>query len=436
MHLFAKGRKMTEVKNSKNWRSGLSVAECNRYMLKNEIHCDVSFKVGKEGKLVRAHKYVLACRSPVFDAMLYGDLAEANDIKIPDIEPSVFHVLLRFLYCGDVDVTEDTVIGALYAAEKYDVEELKKASQSYLDENIRTETVCVILESAKLFKFESLNEKCMDFIEKNCVSVFQSPSALGLMKETLSEVVSSENLDIEEIEIYHFLIKWAENKCERKNMVKSDENIRKEMGDVIYQVRFQSMNLETFAKEVCKRQILNPEEMINLQQIIVGNINKRNTKFNLGKQRYKTFTVLRSSGPNAGWGYSGPEDSLEFTVNRNVKLHGFLMWGGKSVPYTYTVVGKLLENSTDVGDIPSQIIEKTDSMDYQFEVKLRKPVVLFPNKRYRVWVKLQGPSSWNGKTYKQSVNEQGVQIKFYTHRGENNWTSDTDGQFPGLILSL
>ena len=80
----------------KDWRCGLSLTECNRYMLTHQIHCDVTFRVGVEGKLVRAHKYVLASRSPVFDAMLYGDLAETDDIKIPDIEPSTFDALLRY----------------------------------------------------------------------------------------------------------------------------------------------------------------------------------------------------------------------------------------------------------------------------------------------------------------------------------------------------
>ncbi|XP_062605473.1 BTB/POZ domain-containing protein 2-like, partial [Saccostrea cucullata] len=358
--------------------------------------------------------------------------------KIPDIEPSAFHVLLRFLYCGDVDVTEDTVIGALYGADKYDADELKKAAQSYLDQNITTETVCTILEPAKLFNFENLKEKCMDFIEQNCESVFQTPSALGLMKETLSEIVSSDKLNIEELEIYHFLIKWAENQCEKKHIEKSDENTRKEIGDIIYQVRFHSLTLEIFAKDVCKRQILTPEEMIYLQQIIVGNLPEGKTEFNLGVRGYtcKTFTVFRGSGPRNGWDYTGTEDSLEFTVSRNVKLHGFMMWGGKSVPFTYTVEGKLLENSTDVADLPSQIIEKTDSSDYQFVVKFRKPIMLYPNKRYRVWVKLQGPRSWIGRHYKPSVNVRGVQIDFYTHNGNNNGTTESSGQFPGFILSL
>ncbi|XP_061170988.1 BTB/POZ domain-containing protein 6-like [Saccostrea echinata] len=405
-------------------------------MLQHEIHCDVSFKVGKEEKLVRAHKYVLASRSPVFDALLYGDLAESNEIKIPDIEPSAFNVLLRFLYCGDIDLNQDTVIGALYAADKYDVEELMKASKSYLDQNITYETVCTILENAKLFNFENLTEKCMNFIVENCNSVLQSPSALGLMKETLSEIVSSKYLNMEELEMYHFLISWAENQCEKKGLTKSDENIRNEIGDTLYQVRFQSMNLETFVKDVCRREILTPDEMINLQQIIVGNLHKGNTKFNLGERKYKTFTFLRCSDQRDGWDYKGTEDSIEFTVNRDVKLHGFMMWGGKSVPYTYTVERKLFENSNDVADVPSQPIEITNSSDIQFVVKLRKPVLLYPSKRYRVWVRLQGPRSWTGQTYKQSVNERGVQLYFYTHGGQNNGTSDTGGQFPGFILSL
>ncbi|XP_062578706.1 BTB/POZ domain-containing protein 6-like, partial [Saccostrea cucullata] len=289
-----------------NWRSGLSVAECNRYMLKNEIHCDVTFRVGKEEKLVRAHKYVLVSRSPVFDAMFYGDLAEAKEIKIPDIEPPSFDVLLRFLYCGDVEIKKDTVIGALYAAEKYDVVALKEAMESYLDKNITNQTVFSVFENAMLFGLEALYKKCIEFINEIGASVFQSPFALEISKDTLKEILSSDNLDIEELKVYHFLISWDEGQYEVKDLEKSDKNIRNQIGDVVYRVRFQFMDLDMFVKNVCRRNILTSEDKLILQQVIVGNPEKESTKFSLGKRKpaLKTCNVLRSSSPYESWRFS------------------------------------------------------------------------------------------------------------------------------------
>ncbi|XP_056002856.1 BTB/POZ domain-containing protein 1-like isoform X2 [Ostrea edulis] len=429
---------MSLVENSKNWRSGLSLAECNRYMLTHQIHCDVTFKVGKEGKLVRAHKYVLSSRSPVFDAMLYGDLSESDDIIVPDIEQSSFDALLRFLYCDDVSFTPDTVTAVLYAAYKYGVDDLVTKIKSYLDQNIRNKTVLTILESAKLFNLEDLLTKCKDFIESNPVPLLQSPSALDITKETLTYIISLDSLVMDELKIYQFLIKWAENQCDRVEMDKTDRNIRTMMGDLIYLIRFPSMGLESFAKDVCKREILNAQEKLNLQQVIVGNLDKTNTKFQFGERKRETFCVLRGKCHDKieRWVYNGSADCIEFTVSKNVEIHGFVMWGGLSIPYTYVIQGKLCKNSEEVSTIPTQTIEKREPSDVTFTIPLPKPVLLVPGVRYRACVRLEGPESWRGQNYRSSVIENGVEFVFYTHEGENNGTSSDAGQFPGFVCSL
>lgn len=81
-----------------NWQAGKNVLECNRFMLSNELYCDVLFKVGDMGTEIKTHKYVLASRSDVFAAMLYGNLSEDSDfINTPDIEPEIFRAILRFV---------------------------------------------------------------------------------------------------------------------------------------------------------------------------------------------------------------------------------------------------------------------------------------------------------------------------------------------------
>jgi hypothetical protein len=51
--------------------------EAIRALLTNEKYADITLK-GTYGSLVRANRAMLAARSPVFDSMLYGDFAEAQ----------------------------------------------------------------------------------------------------------------------------------------------------------------------------------------------------------------------------------------------------------------------------------------------------------------------------------------------------------------------
>ena len=71
------------------WQSSKTLVESNLYLFQNEIETDVEFLAGNEDKeIVRAHRIILASRSPVFHAMFYGDMREqGNVISLPDITP-------------------------------------------------------------------------------------------------------------------------------------------------------------------------------------------------------------------------------------------------------------------------------------------------------------------------------------------------------------
>uniref|UniRef100_A0A0A9AWN6 BTB domain-containing protein n=1 Tax=Arundo donax TaxID=35708 RepID=A0A0A9AWN6_ARUDO len=68
---------------------------------------DVTFKV--EGELFHAHKLVLAMRSPVFKAELYGLMSDKGmeTITIEDMQPAVFQALLHFIYKDSLPTMED-----------------------------------------------------------------------------------------------------------------------------------------------------------------------------------------------------------------------------------------------------------------------------------------------------------------------------------------
>jgi speckle-type POZ protein len=59
---------------------------------------DVSFVV--EGETFHAHRWLLAARSLVFRAELFGSMTEAtmSSITLHEIAPATFRIMLRFMY--------------------------------------------------------------------------------------------------------------------------------------------------------------------------------------------------------------------------------------------------------------------------------------------------------------------------------------------------
>ena len=86
----------------RDWQVNKSILECNKYMLENQLDCDVIFNfLSADGVTltITAHKYMLISRSPVFYAMLAGPAREeSGNILIPDIEKNIFEELLRYVH--------------------------------------------------------------------------------------------------------------------------------------------------------------------------------------------------------------------------------------------------------------------------------------------------------------------------------------------------
>lgn len=95
----------------------------------NWLYLIKRFKLLKSKKTKQNnYRYVLATGSTVFYAMLYGGLstADANKdvIDVPDVEPSAFLTMLRYLYCDEINLSPDNVLATLYCAKKYIVPHL------------------------------------------------------------------------------------------------------------------------------------------------------------------------------------------------------------------------------------------------------------------------------------------------------------------------
>uniref|UniRef100_A0ACD5ZQ38 Uncharacterized protein n=2 Tax=Avena sativa TaxID=4498 RepID=A0ACD5ZQ38_AVESA len=101
-------------------------------LLEHTDGTDVSFVV--EDEKFPAHRAVLAARSPVFRAQLFGSMAEAtlSSIRLQDIAAATFKVMLRFIYTDELPregepggTSTEMFQNLLAAADLYGLDRLK-----------------------------------------------------------------------------------------------------------------------------------------------------------------------------------------------------------------------------------------------------------------------------------------------------------------------
>ena len=89
--------------------------------------------------------------APLFPLLLPLRL-HSDEIEIPDVEPVAFMVLLKYLYCDEIDLEPDTVLAVLYAAKKYIVPHLARSCVRFLEISLSAKNACVLLSQSRLFE--------------------------------------------------------------------------------------------------------------------------------------------------------------------------------------------------------------------------------------------------------------------------------------------
>ena len=141
-------------------------------LLETERGADLTISVG--GQTFVAHKFVLAMRSPVFGAQLYGPMKEAREqcIAIEGMQPSVFKALLHFIYTDSLPEMDDLEAGdrselirhMLVAADRYAMDRLNLMCQSILCDDLNVENVVTILALADQHQCDMLKDACIEFM--------------------------------------------------------------------------------------------------------------------------------------------------------------------------------------------------------------------------------------------------------------------------------
>ena len=151
------------------------------------------------GQEFRAHKAILAARSPVFRAMFEHEMVErlTNRVDINDLDPKVFKEMMGFIYTGKAPHLHihSMACDLLAAADRYGMEGLMVLCEDALSRNLSVENAAHTLILADLHSAQQLKTQALYFIALHA-SVVSETSEWKSMVESNPHLVA---------EAFHFL---------------------------------------------------------------------------------------------------------------------------------------------------------------------------------------------------------------------------------------
>ena len=309
---------------SMEYQSFMQQMQCSTISTKinDQEFSDVTFLIGEQQTEFYLNRIFLAMISPVFKAMLYGQMKEAqpeSEVVIEDMATETFDCIVKFAYCADPKITSKNVLSVVAACDKYQITQLQDFCIAFFQSDLATENFCCYFHDAvnlfltehKTMKtledyFELHYWKCLD--SDNFAAFWQQIIQLNMaefipkceefinynVREVMEAILKSDNfqmmslkalrlflaqsIECKEEMIWEYVAKWAEYQARTKIRCleecqdsKSDDpdddnsvtkiSLLQSVKDLI---RFGLMAGEYFTRNVVPMNVLSDKEVISV----------------------------------------------------------------------------------------------------------------------------------------------------------------------------
>jgi len=422
-----------------NWQSSKSsVRERNAAMFNNSLMADIWFIVGPQEfqRRIPAHKYILATGSTVFYAMLYGGLAETEEIVVPDVDPEAFLALLNYLYCDEINLEPDNVLATLYAAKKYIVPHLAKVCVKYLETSLSARNACLLLSQSRLFEEPQLMQRCWDVIDAQAEIALLSEGFTDIDFHTFQTILNRETLNCNELIVFQAASTWAGAEAARRGLEITPQLQREILGPAMYLLRFPAMNVEQFADSVAQSGMLSLQETTDIFLNFTAKqkpVLQYPVKQRVGLKPQICHRFQSSAYRSNQWRYRGRCDSIQFCVDRRIFIVGFGLYGSSNGSADYTVRIELKHGGKILATNSQNFY--SDGSSNTFHVFFDHPVQVEADKSYTASAVLDGAElSYFGQEGLSEVVVHRVTFQFQCSSESTNGTGVQGGQIPEIIF--
>lgn len=149
---------------------------CNEFgtLLRSNQMTDITLIA--DGKDLKAHKAILAARSPVFLRMLETDMQEKKNSKIEftDISMDILSEMVQYLYTGKVENIKEYACDLVKLADKYDIKGLKLMCEKQFYSELSIESAIKLFILADSYNCKNLRSPILKFIIANAKDVLKT----------------------------------------------------------------------------------------------------------------------------------------------------------------------------------------------------------------------------------------------------------------------
>ncbi|XP_075037717.1 BTB/POZ domain-containing protein 19 isoform X1 [Mixophyes fleayi] len=193
-----------------------ALAAALRGLINNVQFSDVSFVVGKERRLIHAHRCILACRCKVFHIMFSHQLKTAQSPHQPqvpfvlaDMQPDVFLAVIEFVYTNTVTLNSLIALEVLTSAVEYGLDDLRKICVNFISKTLTLNMACEALQAAVTYGQTDLKQRCLAFIEHHTPEIIKTQSFRELSDLGVASILQSDRLNIDEVPLIQAVREWA-----------------------------------------------------------------------------------------------------------------------------------------------------------------------------------------------------------------------------------
>ncbi|RHZ89571.1 hypothetical protein Glove_13g206 [Diversispora epigaea] len=189
-------------------------------LLNDKDDYNVIIKIENKKRTFTAHSNMLKCRSSYFRKELENIQPDENNIKTIIIKSSVssqiFDEILKYIYGGIVNlenVETKFIFDLMLANNEFELDELTNELETHLVYTkaswLKTNFFLIYRTIFSKNNFKILENYCNDIIAKHPIIIFDSLDFYSLPVSALESLLKRNDLRIEEIKIWDYVIKWG-----------------------------------------------------------------------------------------------------------------------------------------------------------------------------------------------------------------------------------